>query len=79
MERAQAIGAALGLEAALDVANDPFFGRAGPILSDNQRTQRLKCESLIAVNDAGGPTACASFNSQLDHVSKAWPPGAALR
>ena len=52
---------ALGLDAAPDVAADPFFGRAGRMLAANQREQQLKVEILVPI--AGPePTAVASFN-----------------
>jgi seryl-tRNA synthetase len=55
-----------GLDAALDRANDPFFGRRGRMLAANQREQELKLELLVPI--AGPePTACASFNHHLDH------------
>lgn len=56
----------LGLEAELDNANDPFFGRRGQMLAANQREQALKLELLVEI--AGPePTACASFNHHRDH------------
>ncbi|MBV9818582.1 MAG: amino acid--[acyl-carrier-protein] ligase [Solirubrobacterales bacterium] len=57
---------ALGLDAELDVANDPFFGRRGRMLQANQRSERLKLELLVQI--AGPePTACASFNHHREH------------
>ena len=58
----------LGLPAAFDEANDPFFGRAGKVLARSQRAQKLKFEVLVPV---GGdePTAVASFNAHADHFS----------
>jgi seryl-tRNA synthetase len=56
----------LGLEAEIDLANDPFFGRRGRALARNQQAERLKLEVLV--NIAGPePTACASFNHHRDH------------
>jgi seryl-tRNA synthetase len=56
----------LGLEANLDNANDPFFGRRGRMLAANQRDQALKLELLVEI--AGpGPTALASFNHHREH------------
>jgi seryl-tRNA synthetase len=56
----------LGLEAELDDANDPFFGRRGRMLAASQREQSLKLELLVHI--AGPePTAMASFNHHLDH------------
>jgi seryl-tRNA synthetase len=57
---------AFGLEAELDVANDPFFGRRGRMLAANQQAEKLKLELLVPI--AGPePTACASFNHHRDH------------
>jgi seryl-tRNA synthetase len=56
----------LGLDAAFDVANDPFFGRRGRLLAASQREQELKFEILAPI--AGDePTAIASFNCHGDH------------
>jgi seryl-tRNA synthetase len=59
----------LGLDASLDQANDPFFGRRGRMLAANQRAQDLKLELLVPI--AGPePTACASFNHHLEHFGQ---------
>jgi seryl-tRNA synthetase len=59
----------LGLDANLDTASDPFFGRRGRMLAANQREQALKLELLIQI--AGpGPTACASFNLHRAHFAE---------
>jgi seryl-tRNA synthetase len=59
---------ALGLEAAFDVASDPFFGRSGRLLARSQRSQELKFEVLVPI--AGPePTAVASFNYHQDHFT----------
>jgi seryl-tRNA synthetase len=50
-----------------DVANDPFFGRGGKILAQNQREQTLKFEMLIPICSVEKPTACVSFNYHQDH------------
>lgn len=65
MERAEAIAAMLGLQAEIDVANDPFFGRPGVLRAGMQREEQAKFELLITT---GGekPTACASFNDAKD-------------
>jgi seryl-tRNA synthetase len=61
----------LGLEANLDNANDPFFGRRGRMLARNQREQALKLELLVQI--AGPePTAVASFNHHLDHFGSTY-------
>jgi seryl-tRNA synthetase len=65
-----------GLDANLDKANDPFFGRRGRMLAVNQRSQDLKLELLVQI--AGPePTACASFNHHLDHFGSTWGIGLA--
>ncbi len=61
----------IGLEAKLDVATDPFFGRSGRMLAASQREQELKFE--VSVPIAGPePTAVASFNYHQDHFAAAY-------
>ena len=56
----------LGLDAQLEDATDPFFGRRGRMLAANQRDERLKLELLVQI--AGPePTALASFNHHREH------------
>ena len=62
----------LGLPIAVDPANDPFFGRMGRMLANNQRDQGLKFELNVPVNDTGNPTACLSFNYHQDHFGSTW-------
>ncbi|MEO6953347.1 MAG: amino acid--[acyl-carrier-protein] ligase [Polyangia bacterium] len=50
-----------------DIANDPFFGRGGKILAQNQRENALKFEILIPITSTEKPTACVSFNYHQDH------------
>ena len=57
----------LGLPAETDVAADPFFGRAGRILADGQKAQKLKFEVLVPVISHDQPTAVSSFNYHQDH------------
>ena len=58
----------LGLDANLETANDPFFGRQGLLLAANQSADELKFELLVPI--AGpDPTACASFNYHLDQFA----------
>jgi seryl-tRNA synthetase len=67
-ERAVELLRGLGLEAHVDLASDPFFGRSGRMLAANQREQALKFE--IQVQIAGPePTAVASFNYHQDHFA----------
>jgi len=67
LDRGQALIAGLGLPSRLDLANDPFFGRSGRMLANNQRDQGLKFELLIPISDDQRPTACLSFNYHQDH------------
>jgi seryl-tRNA synthetase len=62
----------LGVPLAIDVANDPFFGRAGAMLSNSQRDQKLKFELLIPITSEEKPTACLSFNYHQDHFGHLW-------
>jgi seryl-tRNA synthetase len=72
MDRGVKLMESLELPFEIDVANDPFFGRAGKMLKNNQRDQALKFELLIPVNSNAGPTACMSFNYHQDHFGKTW-------
>ena len=59
---------ALGLKAEPEIANDPFFGRAGRMLKANQRNAALKMELVIDVyGDGEGGVACVSSNCHQDH------------
>lgn len=61
----------IGLDGRLENANDPFFGRVGTLLANNQKAEELKWELLVPI--AGDePTACASFNYALDHFGDVW-------
>lgn len=69
-DRALELLRGLGLEAELEVANDPFFGRSGRMLAASQREQELKFEITVPI--AGPePTAVASFNYHQSHFSDA--------
>ena len=61
----------LGIEPQSEIANDPFFGRAGRMLAANQRAQELKFE-LVALIGGPEPTAIASFNYHQDHFTSAY-------
>jgi seryl-tRNA synthetase len=58
----------LGLRAELQIANDPFFGRAGRMLAANQRASALKYEITIPIASPEN-TAVASFNYHQDHFA----------
>jgi len=61
---------ALQLDCWVDLANDPFFGRAGKMLVANQREQNLKFELLVPITSREKPTACVSFNYHQDHFGQ---------
>jgi seryl-tRNA synthetase len=66
-ERGESMLRALELDCWVEVANDPFFGRAGRMLAANQRDQSLKFELLVPITSREKPTACVSFNYHQDH------------
>jgi seryl-tRNA synthetase len=72
LDRAQGLVTELALPYTIDIAHDPFFGRAGRLMADSQREQRLKYELLIPVANDARPTACMSFNYHLDHFGEPW-------
>lgn len=72
IERGTVMMEKLGLDVTIDVANDPFFGRAGKLLANNQRDQTLKFELLIPVTSAEKLTACMSFNYHQDAFGLKW-------
>jgi len=69
LQRGLALLKGLGLPAASDVANDPFFGRAGRMMATSQREQRLKFEIMVPVISAEKPTAICSFNWHQEHFT----------
>lgn len=72
MDRGVRMMEEVGLDVHIDVANDPFFGRAGKMLANNQRDQNLKFELLIPVTSSANPTACMSFNYHQDAFGAKW-------
>ena len=52
-----------------EVANDPFFGRAGRMLAANQRGDALKFEVVATIANADKPTAIVSCNCHQDHLT----------
>lgn len=60
----------LGLAVEPVVANDPFFGRAGRILANNQVEETLKYEIVSPIHSSEYPTAIASANCHLDHFGQ---------
>jgi seryl-tRNA synthetase len=72
LKRGRAIMESMGVPLDIDVANDPFFGRAGRMLAANQREQALKFELLVPITSTEKPTACCSFNYHQDHLGHAF-------
>ena len=72
LQRAPKFADDLGLQHAIDVANDPFFGRAGQMMAVSQRQQALKFELLIPYYPGAKPTACMSFNYHREHFGHTW-------
>jgi len=70
LERGLALLQSLGLPARSDVAADPFFGRAGKMLADGQKAQKLKFEVLVPVISEEKPTAVCSFNYHQEHFGE---------
>lgn len=72
VERAIDLMSSLGLDVRAEVANDPFFGRAGRMLSRSQRESALKFEVVATVANAEKPTAIVSCNCHRDHLTQAF-------
>ena len=70
LERAPDFFADIGLTVTTDVANDPFFGRAGRLMANAQLEQELKFEFSVAVYDDEHPTACGSINYHQEHFGE---------
>ena len=71
MGRAKTIFEQCGLNATFDVAADPFFGRGGRLMANNQREQGLKFEALVQIASPD-PTAVSSFNFHQEHFGLAF-------
>jgi seryl-tRNA synthetase len=69
LERGHSLLRDLDLDVAVEVANDPFFGRAGRLLAANQRTKELKFE-LVAPISSERPGAVSSANYHEDHFGQ---------
>ena len=72
MEKAQEMLRDVGIAAEAVVANDPFFGRGGPMLAVNQLEKALKIELVAEVADAARPTALVSCNYHQSHFGEAF-------
>jgi seryl-tRNA synthetase len=67
-DRAAALLTSIRLDARVDVAADPFFGRSGRMLAASQRQQELKFEVVVSITEPE-PTAVASFNYHQEHFT----------
>jgi seryl-tRNA synthetase len=67
-DRAADLLESIGLDARVDVAADPFFGRSGRMLAASQKQQELKFEVVIPIAPPE-PTAVASFNYHQEHFT----------
>ncbi|HPG25205.1 MAG: amino acid--[acyl-carrier-protein] ligase [Spirochaetaceae bacterium] len=63
---------ALGLDARLELATDPFFGRGGRLLAANQLAEELKFEVVVPITSESSPTALCSFNYHEDKFARAF-------
>lgn len=72
LKRAPEFAQTLGVEATLDIASDPFFGKVGQMMAVSQRQQALKFELLIPYHAGATPTACMSFNYHREHFGHVW-------
>jgi seryl-tRNA synthetase len=67
IERGLELLSSFGLAVEAVIANDPFFGRTGRILSVGQRQDALKYELVSPICSTDAPTAIASANCHRDH------------
>lgn len=72
MAKVDGLMSRLALEARAEVASDPFFGRAGKLLTANQRDQGLKIEIVAPIASEGARTAVASLNYHQEHFGEAF-------
>jgi seryl-tRNA synthetase len=72
LARVTELAAALDLDARIDAASDPFFGRGGKLLAVNQRERRLKIEVLTTIANDDQPTAVMSLNYHEEHFGSAF-------
>jgi seryl-tRNA synthetase len=71
LERGRALLEALGLAGEQALANDPFFGRTGRMLAQNQRDLSLKHELVVPIT-GDRATAVMSFNYHQDLFGKVY-------
>ena len=69
-DRAAEILSDLGIEVKVEVANDPFFGRVGRMLAQNQQDSKLKFEILAPTSPENQATAISSANWHEAHFGE---------
>lgn len=72
LDRGVALLQALQLPVQAQVAADPFFGRGGRMMANNQIAQQLKFEVVVPVISYDEPTAICSFNYHQDKFGSAF-------
>jgi seryl-tRNA synthetase len=72
LERGEEILRSVGLDVKPEIANDPFFGRGGKLMSATQKEQTLKFELMAPVASKEKLTAITSCNYHLDHFGHAF-------
>jgi len=72
IKKALEVADMLGLNAEIETANDPFFGRGGQLAAISQRMQSLKFELLVPIKSHRDRTACMSFNYHRTHFGELW-------
>ena len=77
VERGQQLLSSLGLDVTAEVANDPFFGRAGRLLAIGQRQAELKLEITCEVGAPGHRISVSSGNCHGDHFGHSFEIGRA--
>ena len=72
LKRGEEMLRAVGLDVKPELANDPFFGRGGRLMSATQKEQDLKYELMVPVASKDKLTAVTSCNYHLDHFGHAF-------
>lgn len=72
LKRGEEILRSVGLDVKPELANDPFFGRTGRLMSATQKEQDLKYELMVPVASKDKLTAVTSCNYHLDHFGHAF-------
>jgi seryl-tRNA synthetase len=72
LKRGEEMLSSVGLDVRPELANDPFFGRTGRLMSATQKEQDLKYELMVPVASKEKRTAVTSCNYHLDHFGHAF-------